>query len=112
MAREITGSPAAAAERARPRIFYGYYLIGAAMVAQFISIGSQNYVIGTFFKPMTTDLDWTRSEFTLGRTVAQFVMAFTGFFIGGHVDRRGARGLMFVGIGILTVALYSISFVQ
>ena len=111
MAREITGSPAAA-ERARPRIFYGYYLIGAAMVAQFISIGSQNYVIGTFFKPMTTDLDWTRSEFTLGRTVAQFVMAFTGFFIGGHVDRRGARGLMFVGIGILTAALYSISFVQ
>ncbi len=79
MAREVAGTPAAAAEQSGTGIFYGYYLIGAALVAQFVSIGSQNYIIGAFFKPMTSDLGWTRSEFTLGRTVAQFVMAFTGF---------------------------------
>ncbi len=112
MARELTGSTAAAAEQSGTGIYYGYYLIGAAMVAQFVSIGSQNYIIGAFFKPMTSDLGWTRSEFTLGRTVAQFVMAFTGFFIGGHVDRHGGRRLMLVGIAVLSASLYSLSFVQ
>src|SRR5690242_2440240 len=82
------------------------------MVAQFVSVGTQSYVIGAFFKPMTTELGWTRSEFTLGRTVAQFVMAFTGFFIGGHVDRHGGRRLMLVGIGILSVSLYTMSFIH
>jgi len=112
MAREVAGTPAAAAEQSGTGIFYGYYLIGAAMVAQFVSIGSQNYIIGAFFKPMTSDLGWTRSEFTLGRTVAQFVMAFTGFFIGGHVDRHGGRRLMLIGIAVLSVSLYALSFVQ
>ena len=72
MAREVAGIPPAAAQQPKTGLYYGYYLIGAAMVAQFVSVGVQNYVIGAFFKPMTTDLDWTRSEFTLGRTVAQF----------------------------------------
>ncbi|MEO8539899.1 MAG: MFS transporter, partial [bacterium] len=111
MAREVAAPPVPA-ERASSGIYYGYYLVGAAMVAQFVSIGSQNYIIGAFFKPMTTDLDWTRSEFTLGRTVAQFVMAFTGFFIGGHVDRHGGRRLMLIGIAILSTSLYALSFIQ
>lgn len=111
MTHEQAGT-AAAAERPGTGIFYGYYLIGAAMVAQFISVGSQNYIIGAFFKPMTNDLGWTRSEFTLGRTVAQFVMAFTGFFIGGHVDRHGGRRLMLIGIAILSSALWALSYVQ
>lgn len=112
MAREAASAPTASAERESTGLYYGYYLVGAAMVAQFVSIGSQNYIIGAFFKPMTSDLDWTRSQFTLGRTVAQFVMAFTGFFIGGHVDRHGGRRLMLIGIAILSASLYALSFVH
>ncbi len=93
-------------------IYYGYYLIGAAFIAQFVSVGSQNYVVGTFLKPMTTDLGWTRSEFTIARTLGQFVMAFTGFFIGGYVDRHGGRKLMSIGIVILTSALFLLSLTQ
>lgn len=86
-------------------IYYGYWLVAAAFVAQFISVGAQNYVIGAFLSPMTEELDWSRTEFTLGRTIGQFVMAFTGVFIGGMVDRRGGKLLMRVGIVIMTVAM-------
>jgi sugar phosphate permease len=100
-------------ERVRQsRIFYGYWLVGAAFIAQFVSVGSQNYVIGVFLKPMTQDLGWTRSEFTVARTVGQVVMAFTGLFIGAYVDRHGGRRLMTVGVTILAASLVGLSFVQ
>jgi OFA family oxalate/formate antiporter-like MFS transporter len=106
-------SPATPAPKlARPRIYYGYWLISAAFVAQFVSVGATNYVIGAFLKPMTTDLDWSRSEFTLARTVGQFVMAFTGFFIGARVDRHGGRQLMLIGVVILAGSLFALSYTQ
>ena len=90
-------------------IYYGYWLIVAAFIAQFVSVGAQSYVIGPFMIPMTTELGWTRAEFTLPRTIGQVVMAFTGFFIGSLVDRKGARGFMLGGVVILSVALFLLS---
>lgn len=103
-------SSAATPAAARARFYYGYWLIGAAFVAQFVSVGVQNYVIGAFFKPMTDDLDWTRSEFTVARTLAQFVLAFTGFFIGARVDRHGGRPFMLAGVVVMAIALWLMSY--
>lgn len=79
---------------APPRFYYGYWLIVAAFVAQFMSVGVQIYVVGSFLEPMTTDLGWTRSQYTLAGTVGQVVLAAAGFLVGTHVDRHGARRLM------------------
>ncbi|MBX3705292.1 MAG: MFS transporter [Pseudomonadales bacterium] len=86
-------------------MYYGYRLIGAAFVAQFVAVGALNYAAGAFMTPMTDELGWTRAEFILPRSLGQFVMAFTGFLIGAQVDRRGARPLMLVGLTTLTIAL-------
>lgn len=94
------------------RLYYGYWLIGAAFVAQFIAAGMQNYIIGPFMVPMITELDWTRAEFTLPRTLGQVVMAFTGFIIGAQVDRHGARRFMLIGTLILSGSLYILSTVE
>ncbi|MBV1878955.1 MAG: MFS transporter [Pseudomonadales bacterium] len=93
------------------QIYYGYWLILAAFVTQFVSIGAQSYVIGPFMTPMIDDLGWTRAEFTLPRSIGQVVLAFTGFFIGGLVDRKGARGFMLAGTVILTISLYCLSYI-
>ncbi|XOV87906.1 MAG: MFS transporter [Pseudomonadota bacterium] len=93
-------------------LYYGYWLIVAAFIAQFVAVGVQNYVIGPFMIPMTEELGWTRAEFTLPRTLGQVVMALTGFLIGSHVDRLGARRFMLVGTLILGVALWSLSLVE
>lgn len=55
--------------------------------------------------PMSDDLGWSRAEFALPRSLGQFVMAFTGFFIGAHVDRRGGRPFMLFGLTLLTASL-------
>lgn len=90
----------------RRPLFYGYWLIAAAFAAQFVAAGMQNYVIGPFLTPMIDELGWTRAEYTLPRTLGQFVAAATGFFIGAWVDRYGARLFMFVGLLTMGAALF------
>ena len=94
------------------KVYYGYWLVGASFVAQFVSVGMQNYVIGAFFKPMTEELDWSRTEFTLSRTIGQFFFAVIGLYIGTYVDRRGGRTLMRVGVLVLAGAMIGCSYVE
>ncbi|MDP6377498.1 MAG: MFS transporter [Pseudomonadales bacterium] len=88
------------------RIYYGYWLVGAAFLAQFVSLGIYSYVLSAFMVPMIDDLGWTRAEFTLSRSVGQLMMAATGLVVGGYVDRVGGRPLMLIGATIMSVALY------
>jgi len=114
MARKASaGRPAGGRSRlGLSRIYYGYWLIGASFIAQFVAVGSQNYVVGTFFKPMTEDLGWTRSGYTIARTLGQLVMAVTGFLIGAQVDKHGARRFMMAGVAVLSSALLLLGSVQ
>ncbi|MBT5775473.1 MAG: MFS transporter [Dehalococcoidia bacterium] len=95
----------------RPKIYYGYYIVGIAFLAQLISAGSQTYVAGVFLKPMTLDLDWSRTEFTLAQTIGRFIMAFFGIFVGTMLDRGYARRMMFIGTTILGAGLLMTSYV-
>ena len=80
-------SPAAGGRR--PLMFYGWYIVIGAVIAMFVSAGVQAYVIGVFFVPMTEDLGWTRTEFTLAQSIGQLFTAGAGFFVGAQIDRRG-----------------------
>ncbi|MEZ4554216.1 MAG: MFS transporter [Dehalococcoidia bacterium] len=87
------------------RFYYGYWLIFAAAIGQFATVGSMNYVPGVFLKPMTDEFGWNRAEFTLALTLGQFVLAFAGFLIGTYVDRHGGRRPVLVGTTVLVLAL-------
>jgi sugar phosphate permease len=92
--------------------YYGYRLIAFAFVAQFVAVGVQNYAIGAFFVPMASELDWTRSEFTLARTLGQLCSAAVGYVVGTRVDRHGARPFMLAGVGIAVAALCAHAYVR
>jgi len=87
------------------RPFYGYWIVAAAFVSQFVAIGVFSYVQGPFMMPMIEDLGWSRTEFTLSRSLGQFVMGLTGFLIGAWVDRFGPRPLMIAGAAVMSVSL-------
>jgi len=109
-------APAAAAAAPgparRPRVYYGYYIVGIAFLAQLISAGSQTYVAGVFLTPMTEDLDWSRTEFTSAQTVGRFAMVFIAMLVGAWVDRGYARRLLFIGGTFLVGALFATSYVS
>ncbi len=102
---ETAAADAALAERSGPRFYYGYYLVGVALVAQFVSAGTQGYVGGVFLGPMTDDLDWSRADFTAGQTLSRFVSAAVGFFLGTQVDKGRARQMMLAGTTVLGISL-------
>jgi len=85
--------------------YYGYRIILAAFVSQFVAVGIFSYVLGPFMLPMIEELGWTRAEFTLSRSLGQLVMGATGFVIGVFVDRFGPRPLMLLGTTVLSSAL-------
>jgi len=87
------------------RPYYGYWIVAAAFVSQFVAMGIFSYVLGPFMMPMIEDLGWTRAEFTLSRSLGQFVMGLTGFLIGAWVDRFGPKPLMLVGATIMSISL-------
>ena len=87
----------APSERKRPAIFWGWWIVIGAIVGQFISIGVGNSIAGVFLRPMTEDLDWSATEYTLGASGALVVGGLAGFIVGPLVDRYGARPLMLIG---------------
>jgi OFA family oxalate/formate antiporter-like MFS transporter len=94
------------------KIYYGYWLIGAAFVAQFVSVGMYSYVLGSFMNPMVEELGWSRADFTLTRTIGQLVMAVVGIFVGARIDRYGGRAIMLIGTTVLSITLALHSFVE
>lgn len=95
-----------------PNLFYGYWIVVAAFVTQFIAVGMQNYIVGPFLTPMTEEFGWSRAEFTAARSIGQMMLAFTGFAIGTYIDRLGGRPFIVVGTVVLAVSVYSLGSVQ
>ncbi len=81
---------------ARRRLYYGWYIVGVAFVAQFMAMINP-YTLGVFLKPMVEELGWTRAMFTGVQSFSTLLTGVLALSIGGFLDRRGARGLMILG---------------
>jgi len=90
------------------RVYYGYWIVAAGFVTQFVAVGMANYVVGSFLIPMTEEFAWSRAEFTAARSIGQVVLATTGFLIGTHIDRWGGRPFIVVGALVLSAAMFSL----
>ncbi|MFN8557806.1 MAG: hypothetical protein U0531_10820, partial [Dehalococcoidia bacterium] len=95
-----------------PRIFYGWYIVGAAVVAQFVAVNAQSTALSVFLKPMTVDLGWTRGQFAAAQTFGTVVMGVLGLMIGGILDRHGARRLMLFGAVLCGAAMIGMARVE
>lgn len=90
------------------RLYYGYWIVIAGFVTQFVAVGMANYVVGSFLIPMTEEFSWTRAEFSASRSIGQIVLACTGFVIGSYIDRYGGRRFIVAGALILSAATFSL----
>jgi MFS family permease len=92
--------------------YFGYWIILAGFLTQFIAVGMTNYVVGSFMVPMTDEFGWSRAEFSASRSIGQIILAATGFLIGTYIDRFGGRRFMLVGGMVLALSLHSLSSVN
>ncbi len=94
------------------RIFYGWYIVFAALVAAMMATGMQVYSLGVFLKPMTDDLGWSRTDLSFGQTVSTLCSGFIAFWIGPLLDRHGGRLLMVIGAVAMGAGFIALGLVE
>ncbi len=76
------------------RVFYGWWIVGAGFLTQFIGIGIIGYAASVFFQAMFSDLGWSRGDLALAMSVGTILAAIASPFVGAWVDRYGASRLV------------------
>jgi MFS family permease len=66
--------------------------------------------IGTFIKPISSDLGWTRSQVTLGLAISGFTMAIGSVILGRLMDRYGIRPVTLAAVAGFAVSMAAIGF--
>jgi MFS family permease len=96
----------------RPKLFFGWYIVGAAFASLFIQASTGGFVFSIFLSAMTEDLGWPRSTMVFASSVAFITAAFAGPWLGRIVDRRGPRLVMVLSVLGMAAALGGASLVQ
>jgi len=87
----------------KAKVFYGYWIIGAAFLCVFILSGSGFAAFSLFVRPLQADLGWGRGGIMIAFTIFMLVQSVLGPFVGRVVDRYGVKRV--IGIGALVTGL-------
>jgi len=88
------------------RVFYGWWITLAFSIMVFVSAGVR-HAVGPFLKPMVADLGVDRASFSLVIALGLLLYGLFMPWVGGLVDRFGARVVTSAGSLLLAVALAS-----
>lgn len=93
------------------RIFYGWYVLGAAFLILFFNAGARNS-LGVIFKPMIADFGWNRSAISLAYFLNTAVYAFSLTVIGQLYDRYGPKWIIIIStlclsLGFILIGILS-----
>jgi len=89
------------------RVFYGWWIVLAAFLNLFFSVGILYYGFPVFYPSMVDSLGFTRSQLTQGFLIGFVVAALLfGILAGALIDRWGATrvirlGIWFVGLSLI-----------
>lgn len=88
--------------------FYGWIIVAIAMLAGVISSGVSNVTMAVVLKPISEDLDWSRSVTAAAITLGSFGGGLLSPLFGPVADRYGPRVLLPLGgvlVGLLSIGV-------
>lgn len=104
----LNGKPAA---RKKPKVFYGWYIIGGLFGVAFLGPMGR-YILTSFFPFIMKDPGWSRETIGLAFTIHFWIYAFFALATGRFIDRIGGRKIIFSGGALMLIGLVCLSFVQ
>ena len=88
------------------RVFYGWWIVLAAFLNLFFSVGILYYGFPVFYPSLVDSLGFTRSQLTQGFLIGFVVAALLfGIMAGVLIDRWGARRVIRIGIWFVGLSL-------
>jgi MFS family permease len=95
------------------RVFYGWWIVLAAFLNLFFSVGIIYYGFPVFYPSLVSSLGFTRAQLILGFLLGFLVAAAVlGFLAGVMIDRWGVRPVIQVGIWFVGVPLVLMGFMS
>ena len=86
---------------AKPKLFYGWWIVAVSLVVLFITIGLSYYSFGVFFKPLISEFGWSRSTLSGAMSLLLLAWGLVCPLVGRLTDRYGPQRLIVAG----TIAL-------
>ncbi len=86
---------------ARPRIFYGWWIVLGGMVGMTLNAGMNWHGLNAFVLPLSKDFSIGITTVVATLSLARLESAFIGPLEGYLVDRYGPRAMMFIGTGLM-----------
>jgi MFS family permease len=81
------------------KIFYGWVVVGAAMVITCVGFGAM-FSLGVFLQPMSAQMGWSRTGISVAALLNFLSMGVGSFVWGALSDRLGTRAVVLIG-GVL-----------
>ena len=81
----------------KPRIFYGWLVVIATLVANFMATGTFFYSFNAWLQPICELRGWSRTEINIAPSLGVIIGLFTQIFYGRLVRKYGAKPLILIG---------------
>lgn len=91
------------------RIFYGWRLVGAACVIQFLHGGLLMQAFGAYVAVLSDEFGWSKTALSAGAAIQSLEGALLGPLLGWLMDRFGARSMVQVGLVLFALGFLVLS---
>ncbi len=83
----------------RPRVFYGWWMVGAAVGLQFLQAGLVSQAFGAYLAVLSDEQGWSKTALSGAAALQQMEVALLGPVLGWLIDRFGPK--IFVRMGVV-----------
>jgi sugar phosphate permease len=95
--------------RKTPRIFYGWWIVGACFVIALYTAGVVFYGFTTIFEPIANEFGWSYTQISIAASIRGLEAGLLAPLVGMLVDRWGPRRLIFSGVFLTSLGLILLS---
>ena len=96
----------------KPRIFYGWWMVGAAVGLQFLQAGLVSQAFGAYLAVLSEEQNWSKTALSGAAALQQMEVALLGPVLGWLLDRFGPKIFVRVGVVVFGTGLCLLSQVQ
>jgi len=93
----------------RPRIFYGWWMVGAATGLQFLQAGLVTQAFGAYLAVLADEQGWSKTALSGAAALQQMEVALLGPVLGWLLDRFGPKGFVRAGVVVFGTGLCLLS---